>query len=84
MRVVRSLALLVWILGLAGPASACPVCASDDGLQIRAMLREGVWRNLAATLAPAPALMLLVGAVRLATPWLTGGGADAAARRDER
>jgi hypothetical protein len=84
-RFARASALLVLAAGLSGPAAACPVCVSENGLQIRAMLREDVWRNLAVTFAPVPALLGLVGAVRLATPWLASGGrADAAARRDER
>jgi hypothetical protein len=82
MQILASLALA---LALAGSASACPVCASEGGEELRRRLREHVWRDLAATLAPAPALLALAGAVRLAPARLVGGkAADGAAPVDER
>ena len=66
MRVVRCLALLTFGVAVAGAAGACPVCVSEDGLQIRALLREGLWPDLAAVLAPVPALLALVGVLRVA------------------
>jgi hypothetical protein len=84
MRFLRSFVLAAGLAALAGAANACPVCASEDGAQLRRVLREGAWRNLAALFAPVPALVAAVGAVRLATPWLANGRADGAARRDER
>jgi uncharacterized membrane protein YfcA len=76
---------VVLALALAGAASACPVCVSEGGEALRARLRDHVWRDLAATLAPAPVLLALVGAVRLAaTRLVEGRAADGAARVDER
>jgi hypothetical protein len=81
---MRIVALVALALALAAPASACPVCTSERGVELRARLRETVWRDLAATLAPAPILLALVGAVRR-VGFLSGGrAADAAARDDER
>ena len=83
MNFLRSFAFALGLVASAGAASACPVCSSDQGVQVRALLREGGWRDLAATLAPVPALLAGVVAVRLATPRLTSGSSDAAARRDD-
>jgi hypothetical protein len=51
-------------------ATACPVCVSETGVQIRAMLAvDPVW-HFAATLAPIPVLIVAVAGLRFATPWL--------------
>ena len=53
-------------------AAACPMCGSDTGWQLRALLAgDFVW-NLAVTLAPIPILAALVGLVWLAAPWIVG------------
>jgi hypothetical protein len=54
----------------ASAATACPVCVSGTGVQLRAMLAfDPIW-HFAATIAPIPVLILAVAGVRFATPWL--------------
>jgi hypothetical protein len=56
---------------VARAATACPVCASETGDRIRAMLTlDPVW-HFAVTIAPLPLLIAAVAAVRFATPWLS-------------
>ena len=55
---------------IARAATACPVCVSETGAQLRAMLAlDPVW-YFAATVAPIPLLIAAVAAVRFATPWI--------------
>lgn len=63
-------------------ATACPVCESETGVQLRAMLAADSAWHLAVTIAPVPALIAAVVGVRFATPWLLKerGGRDAARR----
>jgi hypothetical protein len=63
--------VLLTLLALPAAGSACPVCSSDTGLQIRALaFGPDFPRYLAATLAPAPLLLGLVAGARLLAPWL--------------
>jgi len=69
---------------VARAATACPVCVSDTGVQIRAMLTvDPVW-HFAATIAPIPVLLVVVAGVRIATPWILRerGDRDVVARRE--
>jgi hypothetical protein len=53
---------------------ACPVCVSDTGVQVRALLAADPAWHVAATIAPIPALIIAVFALRLAVPWLSNAG----------
>jgi hypothetical protein len=69
---IRLAAFLALGIAMASPAGACPVCLSETGVQVRALLVADFWSNLAATFAPVPVLVACVGALRAATPWLVG------------
>jgi hypothetical protein len=71
-RLLRSLAILV---ATAEPAVACTICSSDTSLRIRALLGIDLGTSLAASAGPIPILLVLVVAVRCATPWLVPSGA---------
>lgn len=65
--------LIVSVALVVAPAgSACPVCNSDNGLQVRELVKANFLWTLAATSAPFPVFALSVAAVRKATPWLVG------------
>jgi hypothetical protein len=57
---------------LATAAAACPLCVSDTGRQIRAMMAADPAWHLGVTLAPIPVLIAVVLLVRFATPLLVG------------
>ena len=55
---------------VASTAAGCPVCVSDTGVQIRAMVAaDPVW-HMAVTAAPIPAILAVVALVRFATPFI--------------
>jgi hypothetical protein len=68
----RSVGSVVFALlvATADPASACTICSSDTSLRVRALLGIDWGTSLAAVAGPVPVLLVLVGAVRQATPWL--------------
>jgi hypothetical protein len=68
---------------LTSAAIACPVCVSETGAQIRAMLATDPLWHFAAIVAPIPILFAAVAVVRLATPWLLRAKRDTRAVRRE-
>jgi hypothetical protein len=68
--VTRLLALaVVMTLVAASPASACPVCDSDTGQQVRAgLFGDEFGRNLLATALPFPILLGVVAAIHFGWP----------------
>jgi hypothetical protein len=69
---------------VARAATACPVCVSETGVQLRAMLAVDPGWHFAATIAPIPVLIAAVAGVRFATPWLSRerGLRDVVTRRE--
>jgi hypothetical protein len=68
--VLTFLALAVWI----PPVSACPLCESETGQQVR----EGIFNddfgvNLLVTLLPFPVLIAIVVLLHYGLPWGCGG-----------
>jgi hypothetical protein len=62
---MRSLAIVALLVAAPQLASACTVCDSDVGQQVRAgIFNDGFWRTLLAIVAPFPVLLGGVAAVQ--------------------
>jgi hypothetical protein len=65
-RVVMSVLLL-----FSGTASACPVCESETGREVRAgIFNELFWENVLLTLLPFPILLAVVALIYFDLSWL--------------
>ena len=61
----KLLSIFALLIGTATAASACTVCDSDLGEQVRAgIFEENFWRNLFAVVAPFPAVLFAVAVVQ--------------------
>ena len=70
---------VAWMLILAAPLHACPICDTGTGQQVRAgIFDENFWGTLIAVIAPFPVLILVIAAYHFGFPgrWNRSGPAN--------
>lgn len=72
-----------WMLILAAPLHACPICDTGTGQQVRAgIFDENFWGTFIAVIAPFPVLLLVIATYHFGFPGLRNRSAPASTHNE--